>query len=144
MNLTWERVSLHTKLPFVIARWGYAGHENVIVTITDDDGVSGMGEAAPNRYYGESPDTVVAALERYQPIIESAQAWSLEATDVALTTALRGQRIRSCRRQLCDARPSRAQGWPPAPQVVGTERGRRPAFELYDRDRRCRRICADE
>lgn len=90
MNLTWERISLRTRRPFVIARWGYAGHENVIVTITDDDGVSGMGEAAPNRYYGESPDTVVAALERYKPIIESAQSWSLEATDVALTTALRG------------------------------------------------------
>jgi len=89
MNITWERVSLRTKLPFVIARWGYAGHENVIVTITDD-GVTGMGEAAPNRYYGESPDTVVAALERYRPIIESAQSWSLEATDAALSMALRG------------------------------------------------------
>ena len=89
MNITWERVSLRTKLPFVIARWGYAGHENVIVTITDD-GETGMGEAAPNRYYGESPDTVVAALERYKPIIESAQSWSLEATDAALSTALRG------------------------------------------------------
>jgi L-Ala-D/L-Glu epimerase len=89
MHLTWERVALRTKLPFVIARWGYAGHENVIVTITDD-GVSGMGEAAPNRYYGESPDSVVAALERYRPIIEAAQSWSLEATDAALATALRG------------------------------------------------------
>lgn len=89
MKLTWERVSLHTKLPFVIARWGYSGHENVIVTITDD-GMSGMGEAAPNRYYGESADSVVAALERYCPIIESAQSWSLEATDVALATAMRG------------------------------------------------------
>lgn len=89
MKLTWERVLLHTTLPFVIARWGYAGHENVIVTITDDD-VTGMGEAAPNRYYGESPDTVIAALERYRPIVESAQSWSLEATDAALATALRG------------------------------------------------------
>jgi L-Ala-D/L-Glu epimerase len=89
MKLTWERVSLRTTLPFVIARWGYAGHENVIVTITDD-GVTGMGEAAPNRYYGESPDSVCAALERYRPIVESAQSWSLGATDAALATALRG------------------------------------------------------
>lgn len=89
MKLTWERVSLRTTLPFVIARWGYSGHENVIVTITDD-GVTGMGEAAPNRYYGESVDTVVAALEHYRPIVEAATCWSLEATDAALATALSG------------------------------------------------------
>lgn len=89
MKLTWERVSLRTKLPFVIARWGYSGHENVIVTITDD-GVTGMGEAAPNRYYGESADSVVAALERYQPLVEGAPSWSLEAIETGLATVLRG------------------------------------------------------
>ena len=89
MKLTWERVSLRTRLPFVIARWGYSGHENVIVTVTDD-GIAGMGEAAPNRYYGESPDSVIAALERYSPIVEAAASWSLEATEAALATALRG------------------------------------------------------
>ncbi|MGI8547778.1 MAG: dipeptide epimerase, partial [Gemmatimonadaceae bacterium] len=61
MKLSWETVSLETKLPFVIARWGYAGHENVLVTITDADGLTGMGEAAPNRYYGESVQSVIAA-----------------------------------------------------------------------------------
>lgn len=89
MKLSWERMSLHTKLPFVIARWGYSGHENVIVSIADD-GVTGMGEAAPNRYYGESPDSVVAALERYKPLIESAAYWSLEAIEATLSTALQG------------------------------------------------------
>ncbi|HEY5086842.1 MAG TPA: dipeptide epimerase [Gemmatimonadaceae bacterium] len=89
MKLTWERVSLRTKLPFVIARWSYAGHENVIVSISDD-GVTGMGEAAPNRYYGESPDSVVAALERYRPLVEAAESWSLEAIEASLSNALRG------------------------------------------------------
>lgn len=89
MKLDWERVSLRTKLPFVIARWGYSGHENVLVSIADD-GVTGMGEAAPNRYYGESADSVTAALERYRAVIESAESWSLEATEAALGTALRG------------------------------------------------------
>jgi L-alanine-DL-glutamate epimerase-like enolase superfamily enzyme len=87
MKLTWERVSLKTKLPFVIARWGYSGHENVIVSISDD-GITGMGEAAPNRYYGESPDSVIAALERYRPVVEGAAYWSLEAIESALSTAL--------------------------------------------------------
>jgi L-alanine-DL-glutamate epimerase-like enolase superfamily enzyme len=89
MKLGWERIALQTRLPFVISRWGYSGHENVIVSITDD-GVTGMGEAAPNRYYGESADSVVAALEQYGPVIEDAAYWSLEATEAALVTALAG------------------------------------------------------
>ncbi|MEO7042456.1 MAG: dipeptide epimerase [Gemmatimonadaceae bacterium] len=76
-------------MPFVISRWGYSGHENVIVSITDD-GVMGMGEAAPNRYYSESADTVVAALEVYQPLLAKAKYWSLESIDSALTGALEG------------------------------------------------------
>ena len=89
MKLAWEPITLRTKLPFVIARWGYSGHHNVIVSITDD-GATGMGEAAPNRYYGESPGSVVAALERYQPLIAGAAYWSLEAIETALSDALRG------------------------------------------------------
>jgi len=91
MKLTWERVALRTKRPFVIARWGYAGHENVIVTVTDDDGVVGRGEAAPNRYYGESPGSVVAALDRYAAVLADAgRDWSLEGIEAALVTAMRG------------------------------------------------------
>ena len=89
MKLTWERIALSTKLPFVIARWGYSGHENVIAAVADGDLV-GMGEAAPNRYYGESVDSVIAALERYRPIIEAAESWSLDATEAAMAIALRG------------------------------------------------------
>lgn len=90
MQLTWERISLQTRRPFTIARWTYAGHENVIVTVTDRDGLVGMGEAAPNRYYGESPGSVVAALERYAAVLADADDWSLEATEAALITAMRG------------------------------------------------------
>lgn len=91
MKLSWERISLRTALPFVIARWGYSGHENVIVSITDDEGCIGLGEAAPNRYYGESPESVVSALERYSPIIERAvDASSIEAIEAEMLVALRG------------------------------------------------------
>lgn len=90
MKLAWRTISLRTRLPFVIARWGYAAHENVIVTVTDADGLSGTGEAAPNRYYGESTGSVVAALERYAPVVEESEPWSLEATEHALVTAMRG------------------------------------------------------
>jgi L-alanine-DL-glutamate epimerase-like enolase superfamily enzyme len=90
MKLTWERISLRTTMPFVIARWGYASHENVLVTITDELGTTGMGEAAPNRYYGESPESVIAALERYATVVQQADSWSIEAIEEALLVAMRG------------------------------------------------------
>ncbi len=90
MRLTHEVVNLRTRYPFVIARGGYAAHENVMVTLRDDDDVEGLGEAAPNRYYGESVATVVAALDQFVPVLAIADAWSLEAIDASLSRVLRG------------------------------------------------------
>lgn len=89
VKLSYQHIDLTTRFPFVIARWGYAGHRNVIVTITDRDGVRGMGEAAPNKYYGETPDSVAAALDQYTAVIGKADLWSLEATERALEASLR-------------------------------------------------------
>ncbi len=90
MRLSHEVVSLRTRYPFVIARGGYAAHENVIIRITDDDGVEGLGEAAPNKYYGESVATVIAALDQFAPVLATADSWSLEAVDVSLGRVIRG------------------------------------------------------
>ena len=90
MKLSHEVIPLYTRYPFVIARGGYAGHENVFVTIQDDDGLEGFGEAAPNRYYGESVGSVIAALERFIPILATADAWSLESVEAQLDRTLRG------------------------------------------------------
>jgi L-Ala-D/L-Glu epimerase len=90
MKISHEVVRLKTRYPFVIARGGYAAHENVIVRIVDDDGIEGLGEAAPNRYYGESIATVAAALDEFAPVLGSADAWSLEAIEASLNRTLRG------------------------------------------------------
>jgi L-alanine-DL-glutamate epimerase-like enolase superfamily enzyme len=90
VNLSHEVISLETRYPFVIARGGYAAHENVVVRLVDDEGIEGWGEAAPNRYYGESVGSVIAALEQFVPILSSADAWSLEAVEAQLDRALRG------------------------------------------------------
>jgi len=90
MRISHEVMPLRTRYPFVIARGGYAAHENVVVTIVDDDGIEGWGEAAPNRYYGESVATVEAALEQFAPVLGSADSWSLEAIDASLERVLRG------------------------------------------------------
>lgn len=90
MQIFHEVLTLKTRYPFVIARGGYAAHENVVVRIVDKDGTEGLGEAAPNRYYGESVATVIAALEQFAPVLGSADSWSLEAIEASLNRTLRG------------------------------------------------------
>ena len=90
MQISHEVMRLKTRYPFVIARGGYAAHENVVVRIVDKDGIEGLGEAAPNRYYGESIATVAAALEQFASVLGSADSWSLEAIDATLNRTLRG------------------------------------------------------
>ena len=59
------------------------------VRLTGDDAVEGLGEAAPNRFYGETPETAVAALERLTSIVEQSDGWSLEALEAEMNRALR-------------------------------------------------------
>ncbi len=88
MKLSHEVISLNTRYPFVIARGGYAAHENVVVRIDDGEGLYGLGEAAPNRYYGESTASVIAALEQFAPVLATADGWSLESIDAQLDRTL--------------------------------------------------------
>jgi len=90
VKLSHQTIELNPTHPFVIARGGYAHHRNVIVRLTDDDGVDGFGEAAPNRYYGESVATVIAALGHFKPVLERADPFSIEVTEANLSRILRG------------------------------------------------------
>jgi L-Ala-D/L-Glu epimerase len=90
MKLSHQTIELNPIHPFVIARGGYSHHRNVIVRLTDDDGVEGYGEAAPNRYYGESVSTVIAALGQFKPVLERADPFSLESIESHLNRVLRG------------------------------------------------------
>ena len=90
MKLSQQTIELNPTHPFVIARGGYSHHRNVIVRLTDDDGIDGYGEAAPNRYYGESVPTVIAALGQFKPVLERADPFSLEAIESQLNRVLRG------------------------------------------------------
>lgn len=71
-----EVVRLAYADPFRIARpnvdEGFA--TSVIVTLRDAEGRIGLGEAAPDAYYGETPATVLAALDAYRPLVESGDA----------------------------------------------------------------------
>lgn len=87
--LSWEVLTVHTTVPFVIARGGASDHRVVKVTLRDGDGVIGWGEASPNRFYGETPETAIAALERLKPLVEACEPFHLEALEWQMNAALR-------------------------------------------------------
>jgi L-alanine-DL-glutamate epimerase-like enolase superfamily enzyme len=88
MRLRHEVVTIHTKHPFVIARGGSSEYRVVRVTVVDDDGVEGWGEAAPNRFYGESVQSVAEALARFAPLLEGGDPWALENAEASMNATI--------------------------------------------------------
>ena len=64
---TWKPsiLELRTKHPFIIARGGQSDYRTIWVRLRDADGNEGWGEATPSRFYGETAETVLAALNVY-------------------------------------------------------------------------------
>lgn len=89
MKLEHDISVVHTTHPFVIARGGAAEHRLIRVRVTDGDGIEGWGEAAPNRFYGETVETALGALARLTPVVEAANAWHLEDIESGMDRALR-------------------------------------------------------
>ncbi|MDQ6810452.1 MAG: dipeptide epimerase, partial [Actinomycetota bacterium] len=75
MRLTLQRRRLKLARP-LHGSYGRVGERELLaVSLTDEDGVSGHGEAAPlEAYDGVSPERVRAALERYRPVLASARS----------------------------------------------------------------------
>jgi L-alanine-DL-glutamate epimerase-like enolase superfamily enzyme len=88
-TLSWETLTVHTTVPFVIARGGSSEHRVVKVVLRDSDGLVGWGEAAPNRFYGETQETATGALERLKPIVEACDPFALESLEAQMNAALR-------------------------------------------------------
>ena len=88
MHLRHDVITIHTRHPFVIARGGSSEYRVVRVTVIDEDGAEGWGEAAPNRFYGESVASVVEALARFAPLLETADPWALENAESAMNAAM--------------------------------------------------------
>jgi L-alanine-DL-glutamate epimerase-like enolase superfamily enzyme len=84
-----EVLELRTKHPFVIARGGQSEHRTVWVRLIDREGHEGWGEAAPSRFYGETAETVVAALQVYGSLLPD-DPFNLEDAERRWETSLRG------------------------------------------------------
>jgi L-alanine-DL-glutamate epimerase-like enolase superfamily enzyme len=87
LRLSTEILALRTRHPFIIARGGQSDYRTVMVKITDDDGVEGWGEAAATRFYGETLETVQAALLTYGPLLGN-DPQQLDAIERRLELAL--------------------------------------------------------
>jgi L-alanine-DL-glutamate epimerase-like enolase superfamily enzyme len=74
VKLEFERRTLRFKQPLQTSYGGLNERELLAVSLTDEDGVSGYGEAAPlEPYDGISIGHAEAALERYAPIVAESQ-----------------------------------------------------------------------
>jgi L-alanine-DL-glutamate epimerase-like enolase superfamily enzyme len=89
LRLSTEILTLHTRHPFVIARGSNSEYRTVMVKITDADGAEGWGEAAATRFYGETLETVQAALASYAPLLGD-DPFQLESIEALLETTLKG------------------------------------------------------
>lgn len=89
MKLRSEILTVETRFPFIIARGGQSEWQVVVVRIIDDDGAEGWGEASPSAFYGETVESVVAALNGFAPLLEKANSWSIEAIERELGKSLR-------------------------------------------------------
>ncbi len=64
MKLTWAPLDLRLRRTFTISRESLDVRRNVLVRI-EADGHVGLGEAEPTPFYGETAETALAALERF-------------------------------------------------------------------------------
>ena len=62
MKLQHDIITVHTRTRSSSRAAARASGALVWVRVQDDDGAEGWGEAAPSRFYGETADTVIAAL----------------------------------------------------------------------------------
>ncbi|HTO74427.1 MAG TPA: dipeptide epimerase [Gemmatimonadales bacterium] len=87
LRLESEVLNLSTRHPFIIARGSTTDYRTVMVRLVDHDGVEGWGEAAPTSYYGETTETVLAALKAYGQVLPENPA-HLEQAEAAFETRL--------------------------------------------------------
>ena len=89
LHMEAEFLELRTRHPFIIARGNQSDNRTVWVRLRDAEGHEGWGEAAPSRYYGETPETVMQALDAYAAAMPS-DPLDIEETERRWELALHG------------------------------------------------------
>jgi L-Ala-D/L-Glu epimerase len=89
LRLDVEILELRTRHPFIIARGGQSDYRTAWIRLTDQDGIEGWGEAAPSKFYGETAESVAAALRFYGSALPD-DPFNLESAESRWATMLRG------------------------------------------------------
>lgn len=89
LRLDVEILELRTRHPFIIARGGQSDYRTAWIRLTDQDGIEGWGEAAPSKFYGETAESVAAALRLYGSALPE-DPFNLESAESRWATMLRG------------------------------------------------------
>lgn len=88
MKLRHESLELNTLFTFRIAHGAKRAHINTLVSI-EQDGIVGLGEAAPSHYYGETTELVQVALDTWAPHLGD-DPFALDALEARLDHVLQG------------------------------------------------------
>ncbi len=91
LSLSFERFDLPLDRPFTIARGSHTETAVVIVTITDENDLEGVGGAGPSQHYGDTADTVEAILPALIEVVEQYETPEpVVAIEEALKETVRG------------------------------------------------------
>lgn len=88
MKIEMKRLDL--KHAWTLSRNTSTYKENVWVTLSAD-GVEGIGEAAPNVRYAETPQSTIDFLEKARPVVESADLWKYRDLQQQIALLAEGQ-----------------------------------------------------
>lgn len=67
-KINWQTKALALKNVFTIARGSRTHQHNVFIQV-EKDGITGFGEASPNKRYNETPETVSEELKHFSPAV---------------------------------------------------------------------------
>lgn len=83
MLLSTRRVAVTKRHALTISRRTSSGGVNLVVEVSHD-GVTGLGELAPNDVTGDTADTGEAALAAWAPVLEELAPWDLQQVESVL------------------------------------------------------------
>ena len=84
MNLSFDALDLKLRHTFQIAREIRDVQNNIIVLLKDEDGITGLGEAAPTSFFGEDVKSVTEVLAQSIDLLKNADPFHIENTTTYL------------------------------------------------------------
>jgi len=95
MQVRYEVKTLNLRHTWTISRNSSDVKNNVFVYL-EKDGITGIGEAAPNVRYDETPESTIALIKKATPLIEKLNPWEFAQFSLDLREVDRGQTAGKC------------------------------------------------